>query len=72
MTKEAFLKKLGKHVTKLREEAGLSQTELAHLCDKDRQSLHKLEKGQFNPSAYYLFEIANGLNRPVKDLLDFE
>lgn len=72
MTKEAFLKKLGQHVVQLREEAGLSQTELAHRCDKDRQNINKLEKGKFNPTAFYLSQIAAGLEVSVKDLFDFD
>ena len=72
MTKEIFLKKLGKNVARLREEAGLTQTELALRCDKDRQSLNRLEKGRINPSAFYLSQLAEELKIPVKDLLDFE
>ncbi len=72
MTKEIFLKKLGKNVARLREKAGLSQTELALRCDKDRQSLNRLEKGRINPSAFYLLQLAEELKIPVKDLLDFE
>lgn len=72
MTKETYLKRLGKHIAKLREDAGLSQTELALRCDKDRQSLNRLEKGRINPSAYYLKQLADELNIPVKDLLNFE
>ena len=72
MTKELFLKKLGKNVTRLREKSGLSQTELALRCDKDRQSLNRLEKGRINPSAFYLQQLAEELQIPVKDLLDFE
>ena len=72
MTKEIFLKKLGKNVARLREEVGLSQTELALRCDKDRQSLNRLEKGRINPSAFYLSQLAEELKVPVKDLLDFE
>jgi len=72
MTKEVFQKKLGKNIARLREKAGLSQTELALRCDKDRQSLNRLEKGRINPSAYYLSQLAIELNVPMKDLLDFE
>lgn len=70
--KEVYLKKLGANIAKLRETAGLSQTELALRCDKDRQSLNRLEKGRINPSVFYLSELATELNIPVKDLLDFE
>lgn len=40
MTKETFLKMLVRNVARLREEADLSQTELALRSDKDRQSLN--------------------------------
>jgi transcriptional regulator with XRE-family HTH domain len=72
MTKDIFLIKLGRNVARLREKAGYSQTELALRCDKDRQSLNRLEKGRINPSVYYLLQIAEELKIPVKDLLDFE
>lgn len=72
MTKETFLKKVGKHITLLREEKGLSQTELALRCDKDKQSLNRLEKGKINPSIYYLKEIAEELGVSLKELLDIQ
>lgn len=70
--KEAFQKKLGEHITMLREQAGISQDDLAFKCDKDKQSLNRLEKGRINPSAFYLAEIAAALELPLKKLLDFE
>jgi transcriptional regulator with XRE-family HTH domain len=72
MTKDIFLKQLGRNIARLREKAGLSQTELALRCDKDRQSLNRLEKGRINPSVWYLLQIADELKIPVKDLLDFD
>jgi transcriptional regulator with XRE-family HTH domain len=72
MTKDVFLKKLGRNVARLREKAGLSQTELALRCDKDRQSLNRLEKGRINPSIFYLSQIAEELKISTKDLIDFE
>ncbi|MBI5857261.1 MAG: helix-turn-helix transcriptional regulator [Sphingobacteriales bacterium] len=72
MTKDIFLKKLGKNIARLRENVGLSQTELALRCDKDRQSLNRLEKGRINPSAYYLHQIAEELKTSTGNLLDFE
>jgi putative transcriptional regulator len=71
MTKDAFQKKLGKNIARLREEAGITQTELALRCDKDKQSLNRLEKGRINPSAFYLYQIAIELNIDLKYLLDF-
>ncbi|MEO6455464.1 MAG: helix-turn-helix transcriptional regulator [Ginsengibacter sp.] len=72
MTKEVFLKKLGKNIARLREQAGMSQTELALKSDKDRQSLNRLEKGRINPSVFYLLQIANELKVPIKELFEFE
>ncbi len=72
MTKDSFLKKLGKNIARLRETAGLSQTDLALRCDKDKQSLNRLEKGRINPSAYYLSEIASELKVPLSEIFDFE
>ncbi|MBY0477903.1 MAG: helix-turn-helix domain-containing protein [Chitinophagaceae bacterium] len=72
MNKSLFLKKLGANITRLREEKGFSQSELALRCDKDRQSLNRLEKGKINPSIFYLLEIATELNVELKDLLNFK
>jgi putative transcriptional regulator len=71
MEKDDFLIKLGKRIVKLREQKGYSQSELAKRCDKERQSIQRLEKGKINPSAYYLDEIADGLGVERWELLDF-
>ena len=71
MKKEQFLVNLGKHIVKLRQQKGWSQSELARNCDKDRQSIERLEKGKTNPTAYYLHQIAEGLGTTVSELLDF-
>ena len=68
--KNIFLKKLGGRIAYLREKNGLNQTQLANECDKDRQSINRLEKGNVNPSAYFLYQISQALKIPVKDLLD--
>ncbi len=71
MEKETFLIKLGNRIKELRKAKGLSQTDLAHKCGKDSQSLERVENGKTNPSAYYLYEVAKALKIPVKDLFDF-
>ncbi|HMT75658.1 MAG TPA: helix-turn-helix transcriptional regulator [Chitinophagaceae bacterium] len=69
--KKTFLKKLGGRIASLREMKGLNQTQLASECDKDRQSINRLEKGNVNPSAYYLFQISQALGTSLKELLEF-
>lgn len=71
MDKKDFLKQLGKNVIKLREQKGWSQSELSRNCEKDRQSIERLENGKINPSAFYLKEIADGLGVPLSELLKF-
>jgi putative transcriptional regulator len=71
MNKEAYLKKLGAHIASLRISKGISQAEFARSCDKDPQSLNRLERGRINPSVIYLKEIAEELGVDVKDLLNF-
>jgi transcriptional regulator with XRE-family HTH domain len=70
MDKKQFLVLLGKHIVKLRQQKGWTQSELSRNCDKDRQSIERLEKGKINPSAYYLYQIAEGLGIKFEDLLE--
>ena len=72
MKKDEFLKKLGKRVVKLRTQKGWSQSELARNCDKDRQSIERLENGKINPSAFYLFEISTGLKVSLNELFELK
>jgi len=67
-----YLVGLGAHVKKLREAKNISQSELARLTFKDRQSIHRFEKGKVNPSVLFLTEIAKALEIPMKKLFDFE
>ena len=71
MQKEDFLKNLGRHIVSIRKSKGLTQSDLANLCFKDRQSIERVENGKTNPTSYYLFELAQALNIPLKELLDF-
>jgi transcriptional regulator with XRE-family HTH domain len=59
--KQAFLKKLGERIVAIRETKGITQTELAERCDKDKQSINRLEKGNVNPSVYYLKQVTEAL-----------
>ena len=70
-SKQIFLKKLGERIAALREEKGFNQSQLAAECDKDRQSINRLEKGNINPSAYYLMQIAKALNVSISQLFEF-
>lgn len=69
--KEVFLKKLGQRIIQLREQSGLNQAQLAAECDKDRQSINRLEKGNVNPSVFYVLQISKALKVSINELFDF-
>jgi putative transcriptional regulator len=68
--KKEFLQKLGKRIVDERRKRNISQVELAHVCNKDPQSLERVENGKVNPSAFYLLEIADGLSISVQELFN--
>lgn len=71
MRKEIYLKNLGAQIVKLRKERNMSQAELAHRCNKDPQSLERVENGKTNPTSFYLYEIALGLEVEISELFSF-
>lgn len=68
MEKDSALIELGLAVKRIREQKGLSQTQLAYKIDKDQPSINRLEKGKINPSYIYLLEICDGLEIDIKEL----
>ena len=44
--------------------------ELAYRCGKDQPSINRLERGNVNPTIYYLAEIAAGLDVEINTLFD--
>ncbi|MDR0803354.1 helix-turn-helix transcriptional regulator [Fluviicola sp.] len=67
-----FLIKLGNRIREIRLEKGLSQSEVANLCGKERQSYQRVESGNINPTIWYLQHIASALKVEVKDLLNID
>lgn len=63
-----FQKRMGRRVANIRNNKNYTQRELAELCLKDQQSIDKLERGIFNPTGYYLYEIATALGVPITEL----
>lgn len=66
--KTEFQKRIGKRIAELRKEKKLSQRGLAKLCLKDGSNINDIEQGGFNPSAYFLYELAVGLGVPMTEL----
>ena len=51
-----------------RVEKGLSQQELADLCEVTRQTIGLVEKGKYNPTLKLCIKIANVLDLTLNDL----
>jgi hypothetical protein len=69
MDKLLELNRLGIRIREIRISKGLSQAKLGVIINKDQQSIHKVETGQFNPSYIYLLEICEGLEISIEELL---
>ena len=69
MEKETLLKNLGTRIREIRNKKGISQKQLAHSIGKDQQSVQRLEAGNINPTYYYLYEIADGLEVDLEALI---
>jgi putative transcriptional regulator len=66
MDKGDFSKKLGQNLKFEREKLSISQSELARICLKDRQYIHRIENGTITPT------ICNELNIDVSVLLKMD
>lgn len=60
---------LGARIRDIRNKKGISQKQLAHSIGKDQQSVQRLEAGNINPTYYYLYEIADGLEVDLEVLI---
>ncbi|WP_439558060.1 helix-turn-helix transcriptional regulator [Dyadobacter sp.] len=62
-------KLIGKRIIQLRTAKGWSQSDLARACEKDRQSIERIENGKLSPSLYTLYEIALALDVRLEDVV---
>lgn len=69
MNKEDQLKSLGERIKNLRVSLGLTQSELAHRINKDREVISRIERGVNNPTYLTLLEVCKGLDVSLVDLI---
>ncbi|MDA3886703.1 MAG: helix-turn-helix transcriptional regulator [Candidatus Delongbacteria bacterium] len=67
----SLLKKLGKKIRVYRSKAGLSQEQLALLCDLDRTYIGSVERGERNIAFINLNKVSLALNISISELTDF-
>ena len=66
-----FLEKLGKNITRLRKEQKLTKVQLAYEIHTGEAAIRRIELGQVNSGAIMLKKIADSLNVPLAELLNF-
>ena len=62
--------KIGQRIKFLREQASMSQKDLAYTADLDRSYIASVESGCRNISIVNIEKIANALNVPLKELFN--
>jgi transcriptional regulator with XRE-family HTH domain len=69
---ENYLEEFGKNLKRIRESKDLSLRKLSDLADVDFSQIHRIEKGESNPSITMVIALAQALGvKPIK-LIDFE
>lgn len=60
------------HLREMRNEKGLSQSELAQIVGVSRQTISSIENGQFNPTAKLALILCIALDQKFEDMFYFE
>lgn len=60
------------HLKKYRQLAGISQQQLADIVMVRRETISRLEAGQYNPSLKLALDIAKVVEAPIEELFVFE
>ncbi|MCK9267475.1 MAG: helix-turn-helix transcriptional regulator [Alkaliphilus sp.] len=55
-------------IRELRTDLGLTQEELAHLCDVSRQTINAIENNKYNPTLLLAIKLAKVLDTTVEEL----
>lgn len=71
MDKSELQEKIGQRIKELREAKGVSQQELASLCDFEKSNMSRLEAGGTNPTIYTLLKISKALSVQLSDIINF-
>lgn len=68
---EKLLKKFGKHLASIRKEKKLSLRKLADIADVDFSQIHRIEKGESNPTLTMIVTLAEALDVTIEELIAF-
>ncbi|MGV9600723.1 helix-turn-helix transcriptional regulator [Streptosporangium sandarakinum] len=63
-------RQFGLRLRELREAHGLTQEQLGELAEVDRKTINRIENGMYSPHLDKVFQIADALRIPVRDLFE--
>ncbi len=64
--------KIGQRIRFLRESKGISQQNLAAVCNFEKANLSRIEAGRTNPTITTLYKISQALEVNISELVDVE
>lgn len=64
--------KIGERIRFLRESKGISQQNLAAICNFEKANLSRIEAGRTNPTIFTLYKISQALEVSIAELVDVE
>lgn len=67
---DKILKEFGRRLKKIRTTKRLSLRKLSDLADVDFSQIHRIEKGESNPTLTMILTLANALNISASDLIN--
>jgi len=62
--------KIGNRIRELRESKGISQQNLAAICNFEKANLSRIEAGRTNPTVSTLYKISQALEVSIAELVD--
>ena len=62
--------KIGQRIRELRESKGVSQQNLAAVCNFEKANLSRIEAGRTNPTISTLYKISQALEITISELVD--
>ncbi len=72
VSEEEYIIDLGIHIRQMRERKGVSQQNLADMCNMPKTSIGRIERAEVSVTIRTLIKIANALEIEPKELLDFQ
>ena len=72
MKSSQLQQKIGQKIRFLRESKGISQQNLAAICNFEKSNLSRIEAGRTNPTVSTLYKISQALKVKIIDIVDVE